>query len=163
MAAWQVIGFFGSAGPTGIPRVLPAAVLDPEGASVVVIDVAESEADLRGCESLTLEDFRSCLASGEATALPTALWEPEVVLFAQEGVFELLPVVEAESRMKAFVDACRSEGQDALQRGDQGRALEAFDRARRVSNEREDIEQVVALALNEDVRTFFARQLMRRA
>jgi hypothetical protein len=160
--AWQIIGFFGSC-VADIPQVVPGAVQDPSGAFVVVVDIAESDADLRAQESLSLEKFRECLAFAEATMLPPYLWEPGAVLFVAEGALEYVSVWEAEVRMKAFVRDRRAEGYEALRRGDEQAALQSFDRARRVSNEREDIEQVVALVPDPRVGEFFSQALERQA
>jgi hypothetical protein len=53
---------------------------------------------------------------------------------------------EAEIRMNQFVRTRRKEGRAALELGDKRAALEAFDLARRVSNEPEDIRLVADLS-----------------
>lgn len=156
--AWQIIGFFGSC-VADIPQVVPGAVQDPSGAFVVVVDIANSDAELRAQESISIEKFRECLAFGEATMLPPYSWEPGAVLFVAEGALEYVSVWEAEVRMKAFVRDCRAEGHAALRWGDERAALHAFDRARRVSSEQEDIAQVVALVKDETVKALYAQAL----
>lgn len=162
MDAWQIIGFFGSCG-SDIPQVLPAAVRDPSGAFVVVVDIAEDDAELRAQESISLEKFRECVAFGEATTLPPYIWEPGAVLFVMGGALEYVSVWEAEVRMKAFVRNRRAEGHAALDQGNREAALQAFDLARCVSSEREDIEQVVALVPDEKTKAFFAQALVVQA
>lgn len=155
--AWQVIGFFGSSAKDDVPKVLTAAVLDPSGTRVVSSDIADSDADLRRGESTSLARFQECVALDQATLIEPFLWEPGAVLFLREGTLEYLSVWEVEFHMKRFVQARRLEALAALDQGDRGAALQAFDRARRVSNEHEDIEQVVALEPDERVRAVFAR------
>jgi hypothetical protein len=97
---------------------------------------------------------------GSATPIPPVIWEPRAVLFLQEGILEYLSVWEAEFHLKRFIQARRVEGREALDRKDREAALQAFDRARRVSNEREDIEQVAALTLNLKVKEFFGQMVV---
>ena len=160
MEGWQIIGFFGSSALSSVPTVLTSAVLDPSGTRVAILDVGRNEADLRAAESMSLEDFRECTGFGSATPLPPVFWEPMAVLFLMDGGLEYVSVWEAEMRMRAFVQAHRSEGHRALDRGDREAALEAFDLARRVSNEPEDITRVAELG-SPDVRAFFSQQLQR--
>jgi hypothetical protein len=143
---WQFIGFFGSSSIDDIPKVMPAAVMDRQGRRVVVIDLAEDEATLEHADYMALAHFDECVADGAATKLATPVaWEPRAVLLLVGGEIERLSVDEADSRMVAFVRQQRIDGDAALERGERELALACFDRARRVSSEREDIERVVEL------------------
>lgn len=143
---WQFIGFFGSPAVDDIPKVMPAALLDPQGKRVVVMDIAESEAALEDADYMSLAHFDECVSDGAATKLEAALaWEPRLVLLLVGGETERLAVKDADARMVAFVRQQRLDGEAALQRGERELALACFDRARRVSSEREDIERVVEL------------------
>lgn len=159
--AWQIVGFFGSCEWSEIPKVLTAAVLDPTEEFVVASDIAGNDTELREQEQMPREAFDECVAFGSATPLPPCLWEPEAVLLLVGGALDLVSLWEAEVCMNQFVQARRRDGQAALARGDRAAALDAFDLARRVSSEREDIEQVVALAPDPRVRGFFAQAFTR--
>jgi len=160
MDAWQVIGFCGLCEPDGIPDVKPSVILDPAETYVVVVDVAESLDDLLAADRIPRSAFDGSAALAEVTRLPAFFWEPGAVLFSERGGIEYVSVWEAEARMWAFVRARRAEGLEALARGDREAALDAFDLARRVSNEPEDIARVANLG-SADVRAFFSPQLRR--
>ncbi len=145
-SGWRFVGFFGSAAVDDIPKVVPAAIMDPQGRRVVVIDLAEDEATLQHADYMARAHFDECVADSAATKLddPVA-WEPRAVLLLVGGETQRLSVDEADARMMAFVRQQRIDGEAALQRGERELALACFDRARRVSSEREDIERVVEL------------------
>lgn len=158
MAVWQFIGFFGSSAVDDIPKVMPAAVLDPQGRRVVVIDIAEDEATLQHADYMAFAHFEECVADGAATKLEApAAWEPRTVLLLVGGEIERLSVDEADARLVAFVRQQRIDGQAAIERGERELALACFDRARRVSSEREDIERVVELEPDPVLRAILQR------
>lgn len=155
--AWQVIGFFGSPAKDTIPKLLDAAVLNPSGTWVALSSLADSASDFDEGWSMMYSDFRR--GTENATRLDPFLWEPGSVLYLEDGVLELLSVWEAEVRMKAFVQQQRASGRTALDRGDTVGALEFFDRARRVSNEPEDIKAVATLEPDPEMQRFFRAAL----
>src|SRR5690606_6185764 len=107
--AWRVIGHFGSA-VGDVPRVLPAAVLDPSGTFVVNSDVADNEAGLRTLASMAVSEFLSCVETGGASMLEPVMWEPGAVLLTVEGYVERLSVWEAELILNRFVREQRAVG-----------------------------------------------------
>lgn len=109
MDAWRVIGHFGSA-VGDVPRVLPAAVLDPSGTFVVNSDVADNEAGLRTLASMAVSEFLSCVETGGASMLEPVMWEPGAVLLTVEGYVERLSVWEAELILNRFVREQRAVG-----------------------------------------------------
>lgn len=157
--AWHIIGFFGSPAQDTIPQVMTAAVLDPSGEHVAISDVGNNEADLRATEWMSLEEFQQCLALGSATVLPPVLWEPQAVLFLVDGTLELVSCWEAEVRMNAFVREMRERAERAVSGLNLVQAAEFFDRARRVSNDEQDIRACAELEPDPGIRTYLLAAL----
>lgn len=154
--AWHVVGYFGKPS-SEIPLVLPMAVLDPTAMLVVAADLID---DIEYASQMTPAEFVECIATGVATLLPPFMWDRGGIMFASAGgAVEWISVWEAELLMKRFVARHRAEGRTALARGDREAALEAYDRARRVSSEREDIEMVASLCPEREMRQFFTSAL----
>jgi hypothetical protein len=154
--AWHVVGYFGRPS-SEIPLVLPMASLDPSATLVVGADLID---DVEYTSHMTLAEFDEYVATEVATLLPPFMWDRGGVLFASAGgPVEWVSVWEAEFMMKRFVTRHRAEGRAALDRGDQKGALEAYDRARRVSSEREDIEMVASLSPEPEMQQFFTSAL----
>lgn len=154
--AWHVVGYFGRPSRE-IPLVLPMAVLDPSATLVVGADLID---DIEYASHMTVAEFVEYVATGVATLLPPFMWDPGGVLFASAGgAVEWVSVWEAELLMKRFVAWHRMEGRSALVRGDREAALESYDRARRVSSEREDIEMVASLCPEPEMQRFFTSAL----
>lgn len=154
--AWHVVGYFGKPSDE-IPSVLPMAVLDPSATQVVVADLID---DREYSSHITVDEFVACLKTEVASLLPPFMWDQGGVLFASAGgAVEWISVWEAEQHMNRFVREQRAAGRAALERGDLEAALEAFDRARRVSNEPEDIEKVASLCPEPEVQRLFRAAL----
>lgn len=129
------------------------ALLNPSATWVVGADVID---DVEYESPFTVAEFVEHVEIEVATLLPPFMWDRGGVLFAPAGgAVEWISVWEAEQHMIRFVRERRAEGRAALERGDQEAALEAFDRARRVSNESEDIEMVASLSPEREVQEFF--------
>lgn len=157
--AWYIIGFFGSPARDTIPQVLTAAVLDPTEERVAISDIGGNEADLRKTEWMSLAEFQECLALGSATALPPVLWEPQAVLFLEDGALERVSCWEAEVRMNRFVRDMRERAERAVSGLNLVEALEFFDRARRVSQEEEDYRRCAELEPDPGIRNYFLAAL----
>lgn len=93
---------------------------------------------------ITQEEFDEWVRDGNMKPLPEPLpWDDQHCFFERPGLpFTYETFEQVDRELLEFVYRRRQEGDEALRSGDREAALEAYDRARRVSNESDDYVRV---------------------